>query len=198
MARKSKFTYNHRQNIESYQPAILKALYPGMIVQFTYVGDNIFDKNTLILLLYREGVGHGNSYDLVHGLNLNYLPESLVQRLFCSCENLHKGASVYSNQPISRVIQNHMSAFDDTKPYRNLLREDFTRIKLPTYKEKRDGNPLSLSEAQRQMKMLYEKVIRKVIAKHHIYRTYTQSKMKTIKVVKYRLGEWSQPGVEET
>ena len=180
--------HNHRRNYEGIQPGKMQALYPGMIVQFKYPSKN--DDNPLILLLYKE-YGDG----LVHGLNLNYLLETEVQQLFCSCELLFKGASVYSNEPIKRSIQSHMGDYDDTLPYRNLLREEFTRIQLPTYKENRDGNPLSQSEAQRQMKMLYEKVIKKIIRKHDIYRTYTSKKIKQIKVVKYKLGQWHQPGV---
>jgi len=194
----AKIKYNHQPKYLGIQHAILKALYPGMLVQFQYRSEDIFDKKPLILLLWREGQGHGNSKGLVHGLNLNYLPEIEVQRLFCSCELLYKGSSVYSNEPIRRIIQSQMGDFDDTHPNRNLLKEEFTRIKLPTYKENRGGNPLSFSEAQREMKMLYEKVIKKVIRKRHIYRTYTQRKMKQIKVVKYQLGGWSQPGVEKT
>ena len=187
----AKQIFNHKQNYEGIQPAILKALYPGMICQFKYSGKDIFDKNPLILLLHREVTDS----KLIHGLNLNYLPETLVQKLFCTCELLFKGAGVYSKEPIGRQIQSGMSDYDDTLPNRNLLKENFTRIMLPTYKENRGGNPLSKSEAQKQMKMLYNKVVKKVISKYQIYRTYTPEKMKTIKVVHYRLGEWHQPGV---
>ena len=188
----AKIKHNHKQNYQGIQPGILKSLYPGMIVEFKYSGKDIFDNRPLILLLYKE---YGK-YDLIHGLNLNYLMESAVQKLFCSCELLHKGASVYSNEPIKRTIQSQMGDYDDTMPYRNLLKEEFTRIKLPTYKEKRGGNPLSKSEAKKQMNVLYEKVIKKVLTKHDIYRTYTSSIMSSIKVVKYNLGNWHQPKLQ--
>ena len=184
--------YNHKQNYKGIQSGILKSLYPGMIVEFKYSGEDIFDKKPLILLLYKE---YGK-YDLIHGLNLNYLQGSAVQKLFCSCELLHKGASVYSNEPIIRTIQSQMSDHDDTMPYRNLLKEEFTRIKLPTYKEKRDGNPLSKSEAKKQMNVLYEKVLKKVLLKHNIYRTYTPSKMSSIKVITFKLGQRHQPKLQ--
>ena len=187
---KTKFT--HKQNYQGIQPAILKALYPGMIVEFKYSGKDIFDKKPLILLIYKE---YGK-YDLIHGLNLNYLQGSAVQKLFCSCELLHKGASVYSNEPIKRTIQSQMGDYDDTMPYRNLLKESFTRIQLPTYKEKRGGNHLSKSEAKKQMNVLYEKVIKRVLTKHDIYRTYTPSKMSGIKVITFKLGEWHQPKLQ--
>ena len=188
----AKIKYNHKQNYQGIQPGKLKALYPGMIVEFKYSGEDIFDKRPLILLLYKE---YGK-YNLIHGLNLNYLQGSAVQKLFCSCELLYKGASVYSNEPIKRIIQSQMGDYDDTMPNRNLLKEEFTRIKLPTYKEKRSGNPLSKSEALKQMKILYEKVIKKVLIKHDMYRTYTPSKMREIKVIKYNLGNWHQPKLQ--
>ena len=184
--------HNHKQSYQKTQPGKLKALYPGMLVEFVYSGDNIFDRSPLILVVYNEVYKGG---DLVHGINLNYLPESQVQKLFCTCELLHKGASVYSKEPIRRTVQSQMGDYDDTLPNRNLLKEEFTRIMLPTYKEKRGTNPLSQSEAKRQMKMLYEKVLKKFINKFDVYRSYKTSKMKTIKVVKYNLGNWHQPGV---
>ena len=184
--------HNHKQSYQKTQPGKLKALYPGMITEFVYSGDKIFDRSPLVLVVYNEVYMGG---DLVHGINLNYLPESQVQKLFCTCELLHKGASVYSKEPIRRTVQSQMGDYDDTLPNRNLLKEEFTRIMLPTYKEKRGGNPLSQSEAKRQMKMLYEKILKKFIKKFDVYRSYKTSKMKTIKVVKYKLGGWHQPGV---
>ena len=87
-----------------------------------------------------------------------------------------------------------MGDYDDTLPYRNLLKEDFTRIMLPTYKEKLGGgvHPLGKAEAQRQMKMLYTKVLKKFINKFDVYRSYKKDKMKAIKVIKYKMGEWHQ------
>ena len=110
--------FQHKSNYQGRQPGITKALYPGMIAQFKYSGDRIFDKAPLIMVVYNEYGG-----DLVHGVNLNYLPESQVQKLFCTCELLHKGASVYSNQKITRKIQSQMDDYDDTLPNRNLFLE---------------------------------------------------------------------------
>ena len=186
--------FNHRANIEAWQPARLKALYPGMIVQFEYPkSSKTSDPNPMILLLYKE---YEDNY-LIHGLNLNYIKEARVQKLFCTCELLFKGASIYSKEPIRRTIQSQMDDYDDTLPGRNLLREPFTRIMLPTFKERRDGNPQSKSEAKRQMKMLYDKVIKKILRKSDIYRTYLPDKMESIKVLRYTLGEWSQPGMDD-
>ena len=190
MANKRK--HSHRRSIQGSQRAILKALYPGMIVNFDYRGKNVYDKSPLILLLYNEN----NPSGYIHGLNLNYLTEKEVQRLFCSCELLFKGANVYSKQPIDRVIQSGMDDFNDTKPYRNLLKEDFTRIMLPTFREERGGRLLSSTEAKQQMKVLYEKVIKKILTVHDIYRIYKKPKLKQITVLQYKLGDWHQPKLQ--
>ena len=46
--------YNHTTIIKSKQPASTKSIYPGMIIQFNYKGDRVFDKNPLILVLWNE------------------------------------------------------------------------------------------------------------------------------------------------
>ena len=182
--------FQHKSNYQGRQPGKTKALVPGMIAQFKYSGEKIFDKNPLIMIIWNDRSG-----GLIHGVNLNYLPESQVQKLFCTCELLHKGASVYSNQKITRKIQSQMDDYDDTLPNRNVLKEEFSRIMLPTYKEKQGGggHPLGKAEAQRRMKMLYEKVLKKFINKFDVYRSYKKDKMKAIRVIKYKLGEWHQP-----
>jgi hypothetical protein len=178
--------YLHKLHIFGRQAAVAKSLHPGMIAQFKYLGDKIFDKEPLVLVIWNDKVNNN-----IHGINLNYLPESQIQKLFCTCELLHKGASVYSNEKIDREIQSHMGDYDDTLPYRNLLKEDFTRIMLPTYKETQgSGHPLGKAEAKQRMKMLYEKILKKFISKFDVYRSYKKDKMKVIKVIKYQLGEW--------
>ena len=179
--------YLHKLHIFGRQAAPVKSLYPGMLAQFKYLGDKIFDKEPLVLVIWNDKLNNN-----IHGINLNYLPESQIQKLFCTCELLHKGASVYSNEKIERKVQSQMSDYDDTLPYRNLLKEEFTRIMLPTYKEKREGNPLSKSEAKRQMKMLYTKVLKKFINKFDVYRSYYSQEMKEVRVLKYKLGDWHQ------
>ena len=84
--------------------------------------------------------------------------------------------------------------YDDTLPYRNLLKEEFSRIMLPTYKEKQGGGgfPLGQAEAKRQMKMLYTKVLKTFINKFDVYRSYYSQEMKEIRVLKYKLGDWHQ------
>ena len=164
--------YNHKRRIQDLQPAKIKSLYPGTIVQFKYTGKNIFDKLPMVLILWNDYVDYK-----IHGINLNYLIESKIKILFE--EIMERGNRLVVED------QDDDTDYDDTLPYRNLLKDPYTRLKLPTYKENRGGNPLSKSEALKQMDRLYEKKLKRVVKKHDIYRSYIQNKMSSIKVVTY-------------
>ena len=164
--------YNHKRRIQDLQPAILKSVYPGTIVQFKYTGKDIFDKLPMVLVLWND-----KSESKIHGINLNYLTEFKIKMLFE--EMMEKGNILVEED------QDDDTDYDDELPYRNLLKDPYTRLKLPTYKENRGGNPLSKSEAVKQMDRLYEKKLKKVVKKHDIYRSYLQNKMNNIKVVTY-------------
>ena len=164
--------YNHKARILSFQPAKIKSLYPGTIIQFKYSGDKIFDKKPMVLVLWND-----YSEYKIHGINLNYLTEFKTKMLFEKI--MERGNRLVVED------QDDDTDYDDTLPYRNLLKDPYTRLKLPTYKEDRGGNPLSKSEAIKQMDRLYEKKLKKVVKKHDIYRSYIQNKMSSIKVVTY-------------
>ena len=87
--------------------------------------------------------------------------------------------------PIVTEDQDAVDDYDDALPYRNMLKDPYTRIQLPTYKHERGGNPLSKSEAMTQMNRLYEKKLRKIVQKHDIYRTYFISKMSSPLAITY-------------
>ena len=164
--------YNHSRRIADLQPAKIKSLYPGTIVQFRYSGDKVFDKKPMVLILWNDYKEYK-----IHGINLNYLTEFKIKMLFE--EIIEKG---------NRLIvedQDDDTDYDDQLPYRNLLKDPYTRLKLPTYKENRGGNPLSKSEAIKQIDRLYEKKLKKIVNKNDIYRSYLQNKMRSIKVVTY-------------
>ena len=163
--------YNHIGRIKGLQPALIKSLHPGTIIQFQYVGKNIFDKKPIVLVLWNDYIDYK-----IHGINLNYLTEFKIKMLFE--EIMERGNRLV-------VEDQDDSTYDDTLPYRNLLKDPYTRVKLPTYKENRGGNPLSKSEAIKQMDRLYEKKLKRIIKKHDIYRSYFQNKMNNIKVVTY-------------
>jgi len=181
MAKKAK--YNHRRRIINWQPSGIKSIYPGMITQFNYIGEKIFDEKPLVLVVWNDYSDHK-----IHGINLNYLSEDSIKKMV---NEVASGAGVYSDAdfslPENMITEQDQDdgTYDDNLPYRNILREPFTRIKLPTFREKREGNPLSKSEAKRQMKMLYNKVIKKLNNRFDAYRTYNIKNMKTIKVIRY-------------
>ena len=173
----AKSLYNHRSRIKDLQPAIIKAIYPGTIVEFKYSGEKIFDKKPMVLILW-------NDYEdyKIHGINLNYLTEFKIKMLFN--EIMERGNVLVEED------QTSPDDYDDTLPYRNLLRDPYTRLKLPTYKEIRRGNPLSKSEAIRQMDMLYEKVIKRFMGRgndYQVYRSYKYKNMKNIRVLNINL-----------
>ena len=167
----AKVKYNHKRRIKDLQSAITKSLSPGTIVQFKYNGKNINDMNPMVLVLWND---KGESK--IHGINLNYLTEFKIKMMFE--EIMERGNRLV-------VEDQDDSTYDDTLPYRNLLKDPYTRVKLPTYKENRGGNPLSKAEAIKQMNLLYEKKLKRIIKKHDIYRSYFQNKMNNIKVVTY-------------
>ena len=156
--------YNHSRRIQDLQPAKIKSLYPGTIVQFKYNGDNIFDKKPMVLILWNEYKEYK-----IHGINLNYLTEFKIKRLFE--EIMERGNRLVVEDQVA------IDDYDDTLPYRNLLKDPYTRLKLPTYKEIRGGNPLSKSEAVKQMDRLYDKKLKKIVKKNDIYRSYHQNKI---------------------
>ena len=164
--------YNHSRRIQNLQPAKIKSLYPGTIVQFKYSGDKIFDKKPMVLVLWND---RGESK--IHGINLNYLIESKIKMIFE--EIMERGNRLVVED------QDDDTDYDDNLPYRNLLKDPYTRVKLPTYREDRGGNPLSKSEAIKQMDRLYDKKLKKIVKKNDIYRSYIQAKIREIKVVTY-------------
>ena len=168
-----KTLYNHKSNITHLQPVItIKFIQPGTLLQFKYNGDKVFDKKPMVLVLWND-----KSESKIHGINLNYLSEFKIKELFF--EMIKKG------NVLTEEDQDDDSDQDDALPYRNLLKDPYTRLKLPTYKEKRGGNPLSKSEAKKQMDRLYEKKLKRVVKKHDIYRSYKTDKMGIVKVVTY-------------
>ena len=191
MAKRTK--YNHRQSVQSFQPAPSKSIYPGMIIDFRYEGKNVYDKWPFVLVIYND-----HREDKLHGINLNYLPKKRIGELF---GKLVEGAKVYGKRKSNIFLvedQVDEDSFDDasiddeeddTLPYRNLLKKPYSRLRLPTYKETRTGkgsNVTSLSEAKIQMKMLYEKVIKRFMKRgeaYQVYRSYNFIKMGTIRVL---------------
>ena len=169
--------YNHASRIVGTQPGKIKAVYPGMFIRFVYRKSTVFDRRPILFVLYRE-----YSENLLHGININYLSDFQLKQILTK---ITAGAGVYSESTNEFVSQDQTDDYDDSLPYRNLLKEPYSRVKLPVFKEKRDGNPISKAEAKKQMKILYEKVIKKNMRSKNldIYRTYQINLMSEIKVL---------------
>ena len=144
--------YNHKAKIKDIQPLKLTDIQPGMLITFRYGGKDIFDKNPLIVFLSQES-------NTIDGLNLNYLSEFKVSKLF---QNFSQSVGVTD------------------------VNEEYTLVNLPSYKRELGGNPLAKSESVVKMKRLYEQVIKKKILRtDDIYRSYDIKKMRVIKAVRY-------------
>ena len=176
MAKKTKF--NHARRIKNLQSAMVKSIYPGHIVQFKYSGKNISDKQPMVLILWNDYDGYK-----IHGVNLNYMTENTIKNLLN--EVVEKGVKKKADTPVV-VDEDQTGDYAADKPYRNMLKDPYTRIKLPTYKEKgKDGRVMSKAEAIKQIDRLYEKKLKRIVKKNDIYRSYLQNKMSSIKVVTY-------------
>ena len=179
--------YNHRSKIEKRQSGQIKFINSGMIVEFRYDGKNVSDPRPLIIVLYNElnsgqTRGRKTKANLIHAINLNYLQDTYISKLF---EKLSKGSGVYSPKGINILNETPQdeTSLDDNSPGRNLLKKSYTKIELPQYRRVREGNPLSKAEASRQMEVLYDKVLRNFVNFHDVYRTYSADKVKELKVI---------------
>lgn len=170
--------YNHKNRVKGSQPALIKTVYPGMIIGFKYRKKKVFDDAPILLVLHRDYYKN-----LMHGINFNYLSGFQLKLLV---SNIVKGTPAAGGRNILK-LEDQTESYDDKLPYRNLLKKPYTRIKLPVFKEKREGNPISKSEAKKQTDILYEKVIKKVITQKtlDVYRTYHINLMSSTKVFEF-------------
>lgn len=70
---------NHNRRIIGRKTIRRDQIIPGQIIEFQYSGPNVYDKNPLIIFLFRDRT---KKVDLMHGININYLYEIDVQNLF--------------------------------------------------------------------------------------------------------------------
>jgi len=66
---------DHSKKILLEQTIQEKIIMPGMIVRFAYNSPKVYDRRPLLFVFQNTG-------QLLHGINLNYLNESLVQKFF--------------------------------------------------------------------------------------------------------------------
>lgn len=166
----AKRLYQHNVYVENYSrldSTRLKALKEGTIVNFSYDGDNISDKKPLVLMLWNDYKNYK-----MHGINLNYLTHKQVVDIFRRI----------SRQGVSIDSSFESDEYDESSKYRNLVRDPYSRIMLPTYGEPSTGN-LGKQEAIQRMENLYNKTLKPFLKKEDVYRTYTNKKIRTLSVV---------------
>jgi len=73
----SRIKVNHRKKFLSIQVGKIGSLVPGLFLWFTYKSKNKFDKRPFILFLHKD-----DEKKVIHGLNLNYVKDSLLQTFF--------------------------------------------------------------------------------------------------------------------
>ena len=64
---------SHSKRILSEQTIQEKLLLPGLVVRFAYTKPKVYDRRPLVFIFHVEG-------GLIHGLNMNYMHESRVQK----------------------------------------------------------------------------------------------------------------------
>ena len=90
---------NHYRRIMSKQIISTPEIKPGMMLDFRYTGVNAYDKNPLVLFIYKDDSGKNT---LLHGININYLYEKDVQSIFESMSKLVDLKMDYSDSIISK------------------------------------------------------------------------------------------------
>jgi len=77
----AKRRYNHLRRILNEIKIPEKSILPGMIIRFEYTKKGVFDVRPVVLVLDVKG-------DKIDGINLNYLNEYQVQRMFSIAQSL--------------------------------------------------------------------------------------------------------------
>ena len=173
--------FNHRRKIKNRQPAKIKSIMPGMILEFNYKGKNIFDKRPLILVLYNEYYERrrrGKNV-LMHSINLNYLNAAMLSKF------VNQLSTKGSTKEEIGIVTKNPDAELETSPSRGLLRETYTQILLPNFKaDFGEDKSLTRSEAKVQMNIVYKKLIKRyLLQKVDVYRTYKIKNMKNIRTL---------------
>tara|TARA_Y100001963_G_C6766775_1_gene442721 strand:- start:37 stop:633 length:597 start_codon:yes stop_codon:yes gene_type:complete len=190
MAKKqAKTLFNHKRRINRFQPITKKGLYPGMIGWFSYkktgVKHIIRDDQPLVLVVWNDYQGYK-----IHGLNLNYLPEYTIKKIIDDIlERGNKTTGADIDLAIAKQDDKDESYDKGIKPpFKPELTQPYTRLKLPTFKEEQGGRPISKAEATRQMKLLYEQVLKKYVKTIGGYRTYSYDNIINPRAVQYDIG----------
>ena len=169
--------YNHEKRILQRGYSSIRAINPGMIIEFNYNIPKTSDKKPLVFVLWNDDLyKSGSKSYLIHGVNINYLNDNQFKKVF--------NKIIEGNKEVN-IPYTEESTYDDTSPTRNLIKKEFTKIDLPYAGNIKGGRKLTMSEGRKQLDMLYEKQIKPFVKSLDIYRTYKIEKIKTLKAVKY-------------
>ena len=177
--------YNHREKIKNREAGHVKSIRSGMIVEFDYTGEDIFDRKPIILVLFNEywtQRKRGKSV-LIHGVNLNYLNKAAVKKFIA-----HLDTTGSSKEEIEIITEGPDDELE-VSPSRGLLKEKHTQLTLPEFKHDfGERHSLTRSEARFQMNLLYEKIIKRyLVPKFDVYRTYKVKRMKNIRILLFEI-----------
>jgi len=178
--------YNHERRILSRAYSPIKAVEPGMFIEFRYNIPKTSDPKPFVFVLWNDDLyKSGSKHYLIHGINLNYLNEHLIKKIFSKIMEGSNRSNEELNIPYNEEPMTiNPNAGDSNK---NLIKKPITKIDLPYAGNIKGGRKLSMSDSQRQLDLLYEKQIKPFVKNMDIYRTYRIDKMKSIKAVKYNM-----------
>ena len=72
----NQFRNQHKRRIVQTESAVKEDVKPGHIIRFSYSGKNVNDPQPMVLVL------HPNWQGKLHGINIDYVPERVLQRLW--------------------------------------------------------------------------------------------------------------------
>ena len=153
--------YSHKNRVKGSQPALIKAIYPGMIIGFKYRKKKVFDDSPILLVLYRDYYK-----DLMHGINLNYLKSGEIEGLFSILEK--------------RFDVSVVGEEGDTSGLTDI---PYTRVALPGDFNKRP----TAADKQKLKIALYERSLKDKFRQLGVsFRSYKIRKMANIRLVNFK------------
>tara|TARA_Y100001973_G_C5203570_1_gene339690 strand:+ start:3666 stop:4244 length:579 start_codon:yes stop_codon:yes gene_type:complete len=141
---------NHKQKILNEMPSNIRMLSPGQIIRFKYNAPST-DPEPMVMTLYLE------SSRLLHCLNLNFLPENEVQKMF-------------------RILASRYGVSQPEVVMGEKL-ESFSQIDIP---QRNSGLKSRIGQ------QIYDRILKPIFMQNYnCYRTYTINKIGNLRLVEY-------------
>ena len=179
MAYKNKI-YKKSSYILNKKIVTVRTIQPGMIVEFNYAGEKVFDKKPLVLVfangLFDKKVNSG-SEPQIHAINLNYLKQIHISRLKRSLE-----AAPTLGSPIKFV---DITTDDKGRPVP--MNESYTRLSIPTLgDELKSGAPLGQAQTRVVMQSIYSAKVKPILDQVDAYRIYNTKDITSPKACRFK------------